>query len=58
MKYLTGRQRQTKLEDLLIEELGKEKLFDELMQALSSDEAIDNLKFIARMYDIRKAQDI
>ena len=38
----------------LVEMMGKENLFDELMIALSDDELKDNAKWIARMYDVER----
>ena len=36
----------------LLDELGAERLLDELVEALSSDELLENMEFIARMTDV------
>lgn len=38
--------------DRLREELGAEELLDSLARAMGTDELEENLKYIARMYDI------
>lgn len=41
-----------KMEDILMENLGVELLLQEVLKAMSNDDEIDILKYIARNYEI------
>lgn len=45
------------LEDILRDELGEDELCIALLRALSCDDIIDNLEYIARMYEIELTEE-